>query len=36
MKAYSEAEKACPIKDMECTYKYTWDQTLHITAKSPP
>ena len=36
MKAYSEAEKACPIKDMEFTYKYTQDQTLHITANTPP
>ena len=36
MKSYSKEEQVCQNKDMECSYKYTHDQKLYITAKSSP
>ena len=36
MKSYSKEEQGCQNKDMECSYKYTYDQKLYITAKSSP
>ena len=36
MKSYSKEEQGCQHKDMECSYKYTYDQKLYITAKSSP
>ena len=36
MKSYSKEEQVCQNKDMECSYKYTYDQKLYITAKSSP
>ena len=36
MKSYSKQEQVCQNKDMECSYKYTHDQKLYITAKSSP
>ena len=34
MKSYSKEEQVCQNKDMECSYKYTHDQKLYITAKN--
>ena len=36
MKSYSKEEQVCQNKDMVCSYKYTHDHKLYITAKSSP
>ena len=36
MKSYNKEEQVCQNKDMECSYKYTYDQKLYITSKSSP